>query len=226
MVKSLKNMQTHGLDQTQRGYGTSPPSKQLRDGFISQQKRVTFQEQVNLGSPPINGGVPLDFRPEFSSNLEKKTTQSKQYVSELSSRQQEYDQMMTREIPNEINFKEELSDDVIKNMDELLEQQRKQRELDLASIATEPIIPTQPRRIQPAIVKPNTNYKKTLVIEDESTEPIKLPILDLEPLEYTQTIDILKEFLELKESISAIKQLLTMYPSMKEREHENNTNEK
>jgi len=73
MVKSLKNMQTHGLDQTQRGYGTSPPSKQLRDGFISQQKRVTFQEQVNLGSPPINGGVPLDFRPEFSTNLEKKT---------------------------------------------------------------------------------------------------------------------------------------------------------
>jgi len=96
----------------------------------------------------------------------------------------------------------------------------------LATNRHEPIIPTQPRRIQPAIVKPNTNYKKTLVIEDESTEPIKLPILDLEPLEYTQTIDILKEFLELKESISAIKQLLTMYPSMKEREHENNTNEK
>lgn len=45
--------------------------------------------------------------------------------------QQDYDKMIKKELPPEPNFKEPLGDGVIENMEELLQQQMKQRELDV-----------------------------------------------------------------------------------------------
>lgn len=60
-------------------------------------------------------------------NIEKQESYTRQFVD----RQQDYDKMIKKELPPEPNFKEPLGDGVIENMEELLQQQMKQRELDV-----------------------------------------------------------------------------------------------
>jgi len=200
MISSLKNIKQINMTKKQQNLSN------IKQKNISPQKRVSFQEEIGLST-----NMPIDFRPEFSSNLEKKTIQSQQYVSEYSSRQQEYEQMMKREIPKEINFKEEISDDVIKNMDELLEEQRKQRELELFTV--KPILSNTISI--PPIDSSNTlnsNHRKTLIIQDENIETVPVINIDIDNKEFSiesNTIindlsQIVQELKELKEELKNI----------------------
>lgn len=184
MVDSLKMMAQESsrqiMDTTQRGATTMAP----------------IRKQVSFHDTTTTNGL-LDFRPEFASaNLEKRAIQSQQYASEFSARQQEYDQMMRRDLPPEPNFKEEVSDVAIQNIDELLEKHRIMRELDIAPPPLQP----QPRRIQPT-----TGSHKTLVFEEDIREPIQVtdlpsqdPIQELKDI----LIGINKIILEIKENFS------------------------
>lgn len=206
MVSSLKMLY---MDVTQRN---APPPSSLPP--LPAQKRVSFQEDLG----PVLGS----YMPGASSNLDKKSIQSQQYVSEFSTRQQEYEQMMKRDTPPDVNFKEEVADDVIKNMDELLEQQRRLRELDIQDIPPPPLVP---KRIQSS--KATYSGRKKIVIHEENNENLSMsapPTVDISVLELQgstpshpppNTMEILEE---LKTEIMDMKQMLkVVFENFKER---------
>jgi hypothetical protein len=133
------------LEQMNHPISFGSPSILQQHSVVDQQMRTNnpkqYEKHVSFDLPRHNQDdrLHIDLRPEYSSNLEKKTIQNQQYVSEFGARQQEYEQMVKREIPDPPSFKEEINEDVIKNMDELLEQQRKQRELDIKPIFVQPL---------------------------------------------------------------------------------------
>jgi hypothetical protein len=63
--------------------------------------------------------------------LKQNTEKQESYTRQFVDRQQDYDKMIKKDLPPEPNFKEPLGDGVIENMEELLQQQLKQRELDV-----------------------------------------------------------------------------------------------
>ena len=124
-------------------------------------------------------------RPQYSSNLEKKTLEPYRQLSEYESRQQEYEKLLKPELPNtDVNFKEEINDQVIKNMDELLEQQRKMREMDLV--------------VSEGVARANR--------QPSSQIPKKIRFLDdlQEPIEHIEIPNSNKDFDELKTTLKKI----------------------
>lgn len=67
--------------------------------------------------------------PIYSRN-EKDTSLNNQFEQ----RQKEYELMMKKPLVEEISFKEEINDGIIKNMDELIQQQLREREKDIQNI--------------------------------------------------------------------------------------------
>jgi len=59
--------------------------------------------------------------------------------SQFQVRQQEYTQMLDKPTPDSVNFREKVDDQAISNMEELIEQHRRQREKELAEFAPPPI---------------------------------------------------------------------------------------
>lgn len=146
MVSSLKSIRELQLQESDVSKYTI---RQDVGGIVpdTSVKKVSFQENDTIDT--------------ISELRRPKNIQSQQDIDKFSIRQQEYEQMMKKNTPPNVNFKEEINNDVIKNMDELLEKQRKQRELDLLSI-TSPI-------------------SKKLVIreQDEGESTIEIPIVEL-----------------------------------------------
>ena len=60
-----------------------------------------------------------------------KFTESKKVVSDFNTRQQEYESALKPKLPPIADFSEKISDDAIQNMDELLQQQIRQRDYDI-----------------------------------------------------------------------------------------------
>jgi hypothetical protein len=68
--------------------------------------------------------------------------------SQFQVRQQEYTQMLDKPTPDSVNFREKVDDQAISNMEELIEQHRRQREKELAEFAPPPLqspISTEPQ---------------------------------------------------------------------------------
>lgn len=59
---------------------------------------------------------------------ERLTPQSEEINNKYNERQDSYNKLLEKDVPNEINFSEDINDDKIKDMAELLEKERKQRE--------------------------------------------------------------------------------------------------
>jgi hypothetical protein len=81
-------------------------------------QKIQNTTQINLSNEPI-----------YSRN-EKDSSINTQFEE----RQKEYELMTKKPLVEEISFKEELNDNVIKNMDELIQQQLREREKDLQNI--------------------------------------------------------------------------------------------
>lgn len=95
-------------------------------------------------------------------NDRPKFTESKKVVSDFTTRQQEYESALKPKLPPIADFSEKISDDVIQNMDELIQQQIRQRDYDIEK-AKERLPPPPPSiatSIQPLIsppTPPNSN---------------------------------------------------------------------
>lgn len=148
-------------------------------------KHVSFHESIGLDLSELEFSEFDKNPPQIripsaaSSNLEKKSIQSQQYSNAFAARQQEYEQMTKRETPPEPNFKEELSDEIIRNMDELLERQKKQREEDMLLLQQAPlgIAPISPN------IKKSTSSDKFRdrvlnIMKDSSLESVEIQELD------------------------------------------------
>lgn len=59
---------------------------------------------------------------------ERLAPQSDEINNKYNERQENYNKLLNKDVPNEINFSEDINDDKISDMEELLEKERKQRE--------------------------------------------------------------------------------------------------
>ena len=106
-------------------------------------ERLTKQNS-NTFTNPINEPIYDRIEPKSSS-----------YQNEFEKLQNDYNNLHKRIIPREPNFKEQINDEKISNMDELIEKQLKEREIDL--------IPRP--QLQPNHVHKNSNEEKINNIE-------------------------------------------------------------
>jgi len=92
-----------------------------------------------------------------------KFTESKKVVSDFNTRQQEYESALKPKLPPIADFSEKISDDAIQNMDELIQQQIRQRDYDVEK-AKERLPPPPVAQIAPAPPQSNTmtEFKDTM----------------------------------------------------------------
>ena len=87
-------------------------------------------------------------------NSETPQTRMSMYNDQFNARQQEYTNMTKPPAPPIANFTEKLEEDPITNMDELLQQQIKQREYDVAQARPPPPLTTLPPTLPNQTVEP------------------------------------------------------------------------
>jgi hypothetical protein len=87
-------------------------------------------------------------------NSETPQTRMSMYNDQFNARQQEYTNMTKPPAPPIANFTEKLEEEPITNMDELLQQQIKQREYDVAQARPPPPLTTLPPTLPNQTVKP------------------------------------------------------------------------
>ena len=129
-------------------YATLPPN--ITNEQLLTINKETLRRMINELKP----------RPSESAHIPNKTSVN----DEFSQRQKEYELMMKKPQVEEISFKENTKDDVIKNMDELIQEQLRAREQDLQTISK---------------TYPFTEKRPTLDIK-ETIEGV--PVIDLSPL--------------------------------------------
>lgn len=113
-----------------------------------------LKEKTKTGTPPVIG-EPIDDRLQ---------PQSASYKDNYDRLQNDYNSMHKRKVPKEPDFKEPNDDEKIKNMDELIQQQLKERELEIPKPPVQLITET----INP--VSETTNV--TMKIEETSTDDV------------------------------------------------------
>lgn len=127
MVQLLKTIQNQHQQQqqTQQHQQQTQQYQQQTQQYQSQHQpqnnsytNFPLQNQVQKPNP-------------FVENSGRIENQSSSYSNELVNRQKEYESMTKKENPPEPNFTEKIDDTIIENMDELVKQHMKQRELEI-----------------------------------------------------------------------------------------------
>lgn len=135
----------------------------LKQMIENMRQQITI-ENSRANSKPFHSEIPQNNEYNISepnrlysreSILQNKTTI---FERDLVQRQNEYENLHQKPTPPTVKF-EEINDGVIKNMDELIEQQRRERELDLQSITG--------------------TYSKPLLYIDTDNSNIKIDILEI-----------------------------------------------
>ena len=173
------------------------------------QKKVSFHENISSTSSYDRAGQDSTYSVTTQYSRNQPLSYSRQEDA-FQERKRQYDSMLEKKTPPDVQFTEK-EDTAISNMDELLEQQRKLRELDLPlSVATN-IAPIQ-STINPSIpvstsvsTRPTNKYNPAapvLTIHHDQMEEIE-PIVLFEPKsEVNEDLQILKkEFEDFKKMV-------------------------
>ncbi len=114
-------------------------------------------------------------------------TRQQQSLSDFQARQQEYDSMTKKHIPDEIDFKEGNKDEAIQDMDSLIQKHMKEREQQLQLVPPQNIIPENKpikqdniMNVSPAVSMPE-NVISTYDYSDE-IKGLKKEIADMKEL--------------------------------------------
>jgi MinD-like ATPase involved in chromosome partitioning or flagellar assembly len=98
-------------------------------------------------------------------NYETPQTRMNMYADQFNTRQQEYTNMGKPPAPPIANFSEKVEDEAITNMDELLQQQIKQREYDVAMVKPTPPPPASVAEPVPQLPKSSNQEVMTAIQE-------------------------------------------------------------
>ena len=116
-------------------------------------KKNTMNNSVNQNTPTIQS----QNEPIYSRNQKDNSINN-----DFQEREKEYEMMMKKPVVEEISFKENSNDGVIKNMDELIQQQLRERENDLERISkTYQSIQTPPK----LNIKENIPEKELTIVD-------------------------------------------------------------
>ena len=105
--------------------------------------------QTSTANIPVRqtGGVPApnpvsilkEPMTEFSRNMGM--GKKNEFQEQFSNRQKEYETMFQKPLPKEINFSEQMEDGVITNMEELIQKEKRQREMEISQQFTVGVLP-------------------------------------------------------------------------------------
>ena len=116
-------------------------------------------KQMTGGSLQPNEESSIPFGEPISDRIEPR---SESYKGKYEHLQSEYESMFKRVPPPEPEFKEKMDDGVIKNMDELIQQQIKEREFETAQV------PKPPVQLEPVQLEPVQSLSPSRVERRES----------------------------------------------------------
>jgi hypothetical protein len=146
------------------------------------------------------GGKPVSILKEPLTEFSRNTAKKNEFQEQFSSRQKEYETMFQKPLPKEINFSEQMEDGVITNMEELIQKEKRQREMEISQQFTVGVLPpaspvpppTDPHAppantfVQfasaPAIPPQTHTIPKRLQITEEMVVPSPTEILTPDPL--------------------------------------------
>lgn len=141
--------------------------------------------QFQLQSPPVQ-------IPTHTPQYETPQTRMSMYNDQFNSRQQEYTNMVKLPAPPIANFTEKVEDEAITNMEELLQQQLKQREYDISTV-----LPSSPIMIQETKKNTDMSLKSTIQSKENYSEILEIiQKLTKEINEIKNEIKILKPSLD------------------------------
>jgi len=155
-------------------------------------KEKLGKQNGNVFDNPINEPINDRIEPKSSS-----------YQNEFEKLQNDYNTMHKRVVPREPNFKEEINDEKISNMDELIQQQLKERELD--------VIPKP--QIQPNIRNQDDIGEPTNNINMSNNEG--LSVNNTEPTINTEINDLKRQIGELILKTDVLENELNLLKSQK-----------
>ena len=156
-----------------------------RDGNIIQ------YQQMQQTSSPINQSIP---------SYETVQSRMSMYTDQFNARQQEYTNMIKPPAPPIANFGEKIEDEAITNMDELLQQQIKQREYDIAQVK----MPPPPTDLVPGFVQTSTSPAGSPIKSAIMKENIHKTTM---PIDIQRVLDDLRtEVMELRKEVQMLKQ--------------------
>ena len=157
MLDSIRTMSNHINNQPV--LSNQPPLNNL--------PVLTNQPSVLTNQPPLhNQPSVLSNQQQSLHNLSDKTIVGSRNEHAFNIRQKEYDQMLEKKAPENVNFTDVVADQAISNMDELVQQHIKQRENELRAYAPPPLVSN-------TIKIDNANENVKLVVDGSIDSPKK-----------------------------------------------------
>ena len=227
MIDSLKPRNNSILKNGSRKVSFEPGHTPLRsdnlEGFNPQSElaSINFSSSNSNFSELMNNQLHITPRPNAPLTEQRGIS-----TNILEERQLEYDSMLKREIPAEPVFRELIEDKAIDNMEELIQQQLRLRELDVAFFPKESTysntVDVSNKTIQPPpSTKHNSLQIKDILDSSVLTVYAELPDIskDFDPnltpnisVSEAEENDMIKMLLEIKEEIRELKQFLNYRP--------------
>jgi hypothetical protein len=166
--------------------------------MIGDLKRIESLHKASpTAIPPITQSPPYQNTSITQLNYETPQTRMSIYTDQFNARQQEYATMGKPQAPPIANFSEKVEDDAITNMDELLQQQIKQREYDVAMV-----------RPPPPALSVDTNVAEEAQSLPKSSNTVSTDVM-------TAIRELAKQLTELKEEIRVLKETTHIKPVLK-----------
>ena len=181
--------------------------KRIESQYMTKHTNVMFSPDNNASIPNSQNYVNQTMTNSYGvANSETVQTRMSMYTDQFNARQQEYTNMVKPPAPPIANFTEKVEEEPITNMDELLQQQIKQREYDIAQARPPPPtspnkndgnITSEPLTLSPLlhIAKPNENGSPKSIQYSTNLESMNAIIQDLT-----------RQLTELRDEIRVIKE--------------------
>jgi len=167
--------------------------------------------------PPISAPS----QPSTPMNFETPQSRMSMYNDQFNARQQEYANMGKPPAPPIANFSEKVEDDAITNMDELLQQQIKQREYDVAMVRPPPpLVSTVVEPVVSPISSPMSNTSENRSSQNVGSPHIfssnanenAIPQNNVGPDVMAAIQELTKQLAELRDEIRVLRENTTVKP--------------
>ena len=169
---------------------------------------------------PIGELKPNFFTEPTSHRIESK---SESYSRQFLERQNDYNSMIKKEIPPEPNFQDKIDDVAIDNMEELVKQHLKQRELEVQMFSPPPPIPVSQK--QTIDISPSNNENITFDVEllDQKLLESKKSVHWSDSVDKEDFLELKKEFAKLLEKFTLLENDLEILKQAKKTDGESSS---
>jgi hypothetical protein len=176
----------------------------------------TFTDNTNnpVGQSAAASLTPVSILKEPMTEFSRNTLKKDEFQEQFSNRQKDYETMFQKPIPKEINFAEQMEEGVITNMEELIQRQKRQREMEISPQFTVGVAPPA-LPIPPPPPQVETLTKRLQITDEIPSEIVSSEIMAVELNIADMTIDkswretILTEMENMRKQIEVLQENLS-----------------